>query len=51
MASTIPEVNERTRLLAILGNTDPDPSDGDGWMFSDFCLLNQLLRDQGAEQV
>ena len=51
MAATIPDVNERTRLLAILGNTDPDPFDGDGWMYSDFCLLNQLLRDQGAEQV
>ena len=51
MTSTIPEVNERTRVLAVLGNRDPDPYDGDGWMYSDFCLLNQLLRHQGAEQV
>jgi hypothetical protein len=51
MAGIVPEINASTRVLAILGNIDADPVDGDGWMFSDFCLLNQLIRDQGCEQV
>ena len=51
MSSIVPEVNAQTRVVAILGITDADPYDGDGWLASDFCLLNQLIRDQGLEQV
>lgn len=50
MAAVVPEVDERTRVLAILGTLDPDPAGGDGWIVADFCLLNQLLRDQCIEQ-
>ncbi|KAI9801220.1 MAG: hypothetical protein M1825_003494 [Sarcosagium campestre] len=50
MTSIVPEVNDETRVIAILGSTDASPK-GDGWMFADFCILNQLLRNQGIEQV
>lgn len=50
MTSIVPEVNERTRVLAILGNTEAGP-DGDDWMYADYALLNQLLGGQGIEQV
>ncbi|KAF8428672.1 hypothetical protein EV426DRAFT_585308 [Tirmania nivea] len=50
LMNTIPEVTSNTHVMAILGVTDPDPGEGDGWLLADFCLLNQLLRDTGKTQ-
>lgn len=51
MASVLPEINDRTRVLALLGNTDADPVKGDGWMYADFALLNQLFSGEGIQQI
>ncbi|KAF8537914.1 hypothetical protein BDD12DRAFT_844591 [Trichophaea hybrida] len=47
----IPEVSSRTHILALLGVSDPDPAEGDGWFIADFCLLNRLLEGLGNTQV
>lgn len=51
MASVLPEINDRTRVLALLGNADADPVKGDGWMYADFALLNQLFSGEGIQQI
>ena len=45
--NVLPHVNGETHVIAILGVTDLDPGDGDGWLLADYCLLNQMLKGTG----
>jgi len=47
----LPEVASNAHIIALLGISDPDPANRDGWFLADFCLLNRLLGGLGSAQL
>ena len=45
------DVSPNTRVLALLGVSDPDPAVGYGWFIADSCLFNRLLAGLGKQQT
>jgi hypothetical protein len=46
----LPELTPNTHIVALLGISDPDPCEGDGWFLGYFCFLNRLLHDLSSSQ-
>ena len=54
--TNLPDVGIKTHIIGLCGSDDPRPvvdqfGEGDGWMYSDFFLVNHLFRGLGKSQA
>ena len=46
-----PDITSRTHVIGLCGSPDPNPVHEDGWMYSDFFMMNHLFHGLGASQA